>query len=303
MRSGKEPVSTLIEDFNERYSELLNYFNARLGEYLKDIETQPSVLGESMKYSILLGGKRIRPVIMYAVGQALGIERELITPYAIAMELIHTYSLIHDDLPEMDNDDFRRGKPSNHKVFGAGNAVLAGDGLLNTAYSLLFGECFKGSENISAAKFICDAAGIYGMIAGQSADLLHENDSEPDENVLNYIYENKTGKLIMASAIVPSVLASGKYYSELKEFGRRLGLLFQLTDDILDVCGDFSNLGKSIGKDKAEGKLTAVSLYGIDGSKLRVDIIGDDCYTILDGLDCDVSFLYGLVDFVKSRLR
>lgn len=156
----------MIENFNERYSDYLNYFNGRLEEYLKEIETQPSLLGESMKYSLMLGGKRIRPVIMYAVGQALGVEKEKITPYAIAMELIHTYSLIHDDLPEMDNDDFRRGKPSNHKVYGSGNAVLAGDGLLNTAYSVLFGECFKGSEYISAAKFICDAAGIYGMIAG-----------------------------------------------------------------------------------------------------------------------------------------
>ena len=293
----------MIENFNERYSDYLNYFNGRLEEYLKEIETQPSLLGESMKYSLMLGGKRIRPVIMYAVGQALRVEKEKITPYAIAMELIHTYSLIHDDLPEMDNDDFRRGKPSNHKVYGSGNAVLAGDGLLNTAYSVLFGECFKGSEYISAAKFICDAAGIYGMIAGQSADLLHENDKVPDENVLNYIYENKTGKLIMASAIVPSVLADGKYYSELKEFGRRLGLLFQLTDDILDVCGEFDKLGKSIGKDKSEGKLTSVSLYGLDASKLRVDITGDDCYTILDGIDCDVTFLYGLVDFIKARLK
>lgn len=293
----------MIENFNERYSDYLNYFNGRLEEYLKEIETQPSLLGESMKYSVMLGGKRIRPVIMYAVGQALGVEKEKITPYAIAMELIHTYSLIHDDLPEMDNDDFRRGKPSNHKVYGSGNAVLAGDGLLNTAYSVLFGECFKGSEYISAAKFICDAAGIYGMIAGQSADLLHEKDKVPDENVLNYIYENKTGKLIMASAIVPSVLAGGKYYSELKEFGRRLGLLFQLTDDILDVCGEFDKLGKSIGKDKSEGKLTSVSLYGLDASKLRVDITGDDCYTILDGIDFDVTFLYGLVDFIKARLK
>ena len=293
----------MTADFDEKYAEYQQYFNDRLKEYCDEISTVPEVLGESMKYSLMLGGKRIRPVIMYAVGEALGVEREKITPYAVAMEFIHTYSLIHDDLPEMDNDDFRRGKPSNHKVYGAGNAVLAGDGLLNTAYSILFGECFKGSENISAAKIVCDSAGIYGKIAGQSADLLHEGDEVPDEDVLGYIYENKTGKLIIASATVPSVLAGGRNYTELKEYGRRLGLLFQLTDDILDVCGSFEDLGKSIGKDKTEGKLTAVSLYGLDASKVRVDLIGDDCYKILDGLDCQASFLYGLVDFVKSRLR
>lgn len=290
-------------DFDGKYSEYQEYFNRQLKNYCDELTTEPKLLGESMKYSLMLGGKRIRPVIMYAVADVLGVERERITPYALAMEFIHTYSLIHDDLPEMDNDDFRRGKPSNHKVFGAGNAVLAGDGLLNTAYSILFGQCYKGTEYISAAKFICDAAGINGMIAGQSADLVHEGDKYPDEEVLSYIYENKTGKLIVASATVPSVLSGGKYYSELKEFGRRLGLLFQLTDDILDVCGDFSNLGKSIGKDKDEGKMTSVSVYGLDASKLRVDLLGDDCYKILDGLDCDATFLYRLVDFVKARLK
>lgn len=293
----------MIVDFDKKYSEYAQYFEGELKVWLDEISTTPALLGESMKYSVTLGGKRIRPVIMYAVGDALGIDRKVITPFAVAMEFIHTYSLIHDDLPEMDNDDFRRGKPSNHKVYGTGNAVLAGDGLLNTAYSILFGECFKGNEHISAAKFICDAAGIYGMIAGQSADLSHEGDKAADEDTLNYIYENKTAKLIIASATVPSVLAGGKYYSELKEFGRRLGFLFQLTDDILDVCGDFSLLGKSTGKDKDEGKLTAVSLYGLDASKVKTDLLGDDCYRILDGIECNASFLYGIVDFVKSRLK
>ena len=184
----------MTEEFNLKYAEYRDNFNAVLDKFCNDITTVPEVLGESMKYSLLLGGKRIRPVLMFAAGEALGVEREKLAPFACALECIHTYSLIHDDLPEMDNDDFRRGKPSNHKVYGAANAVLAGDGLLNTAYSLLFGECFKGGEYISAAKFICDAAGIYGMIAGQSADILHENDSVPNEDTLEFIYENKTAK-------------------------------------------------------------------------------------------------------------
>ena len=256
-----------------------------------------------MKYSLQLGGKRIRPVLMYAVGEVLGIEKEKLTPFACALEFIHTYSLIHDDLPAMDNDDFRRGKPSNHMVFGEANAILAGDGLLNSAYSMLFAECFKGSEYISAAKFICDAAGIYGMIAGQSADIKHENDEVADEDTLDYIYENKTAKLLIAAVTVPCVLKSGAYYSELKQFGKKLGYLFQLTDDILDACGDFSELGKTTGKDEAENKLTAVKLYGLDNCKLRVDVVGDDCHRILEGIDGDVTFLHDVVNFVKSRLN
>lgn len=293
----------MTDKFNEKYEGYHGYFNEHLNKFCSEIITVPEVLGESMKYSLTLGGKRIRPVLMYAVGEVLGVEKEKLTPFACALECIHTYSLIHDDLPEMDNDDFRRGKPSNHKVFGTANAVLAGDGLLNTAYSNLFSECFKGSEYISAAKFICDAAGIYGMIAGQSADILHENDEEPNEGVLEYIYENKTAKLLMAAVTVPSVLCGGAYYSELKLFGKQLGFLFQLTDDILDASGNFEMLGKTTGKDEAEGKLTAVKLYGIDACRLRVDIVGDDCHRILDGLRGDVEFLHDLVNFIKARLN
>lgn len=290
-------------DFDLKYGQLRDYFEKQLYLKCSEIVTVPEILGESMRYSLQLGGKRIRPVLMYAVGEVLGIEKEVLTPFACALEFIHTYSLIHDDLPAMDNDDFRRGKPSNHKVFGEANAILAGDGLLNSAYSMLFAECFKGSEYTSAAKFICDAAGIYGMIAGQSADIAHEKDKTADEDALEYIYENKTAKLLIAAVTVPSVLKGGAFYSELKQFGKKLGYLFQLTDDILDACGNFETLGKTTGKDEAEDKFTAVKLYGLDSCKLRVDIVGDDCHRILDGIHDDVSFLHELVNFVKSRLN
>lgn len=293
----------MTDKFDEKYEEYRSGFNRQLDNFCAEINTVPEILGESMKYSLQLGGKRIRPVLMYAVGDILGVSREELTPFAVALECIHTYSLIHDDLPEMDNDDFRRGKPSNHKVYGVANALLAGDGLLNTAYSLLFSECFKGSGNISAAKFICDAAGIYGMIAGQSADLLHQSDETPDEDALYYIYKNKTSQLLIAAVTVPSVLRGGKYYSELKQFGKKLGYLFQLTDDVLDACGSFDELGKTTGKDEKENKLTAVKLYGIEQCRLRVDMLGDDCHKILDGLQGDVAFLHDIVNFVKSRLN
>ena len=292
-----------MTDFEVKYAEYQKKFEEHLSVFCDKLVCEPNVLKESLVYSLKLGGKRIRPVLMLAIADLLGIDRAEILNYALALELIHTYSLIHDDLPEMDNDDFRRGKPSNHKVFGAGNAVLAGDGLLNTAYSILFGECFKGNAYVSASKFICDCAGISGMIAGQSADLLHENDNSVDENVLNFIHLNKTAKLIMGACVPPSILCGGKYYSEIKTFARDLGFLFQLTDDILDVEGSFENMGKSIGKDGTEGKYTAVRLYGLDECKLRADLLCDNCVKMLEGLKGDISFLKDTVYFVRHRIK
>ena len=289
--------------YEETYAKYLDIFNARLDRFCDELDCKPSVLRDSLIYSLKLGGKRIRPVLMLAVADIIGTGAQKVMDYALALELIHTYSLIHDDLPDMDNDDFRRGKPSNHKVFGAGNAILAGDGLLNTAYSVLFDQALKGSEYVSAAKYICNCAGVYGMIAGQSADLLHENDDSADESTLEFIYENKTAKLITAAAVVPSILNAGKYYSELRTLGKKLGYLFQLTDDILDVEGNFEKLGKSLGKDSQEGKLTGVKLYGLANCKLRVDIIGDDCIKIIDGIEGDASFLYDFVNFIKTRVN
>lgn len=292
-----------MTEFEERYEGYKRQFESVLESFCNGLKCKPQKFAESLKYSLQLGGKRIRPVFMLSVGELLGVQREKLLNFALALELIHTYSLIHDDLPEMDNDDFRRGKPSNHKVFGAGFAVLAGDGLLNTAYSILISECFKGSEYVSAAKYVCDCAGINGMIAGQAADLLHENDKTVLEETLNFIYENKTAKLLMAAIVVPSILCGGKYYTELNVFGRELGCLFQLTDDILDVEGSFENLGKSIGKDSTEGKYTGVELYGLDGSKVKADLLTDRCQGLLEGFEGDTAFLQSLVSFVRQRIK
>lgn len=290
-----------MADFNEKFSEYARYADECVEKFCNELDCRPAILRESMVYTLQSGGKRLRPSIMFAVAEGLGVVREEVEKFALALELIHTYSLIHDDLPEMDNDDFRRGKPSNHKVFGAGNAVLAGDGLLNTAYGILFKQGRKGEAQLSAAEYICHCAGVYGMIAGQSADLLSENDSSCDEERLSFIYENKTAKLIKAACAVPSILAGGRYFPEFKAFGEKFGNLFQLTDDILDVEGNFEELGKSTGKDKEEGKFTAVGLYGLEGCKLRADIICDECLRILEGIGCDTSFLSGLTRFVLTR--
>lgn len=288
-------------NFQEKYESYLKEFEKYLKSFCDGLDCRPKVLADSLKYSLNLGGKRIRPVLMFAAGELLGVERETLSGFALALELIHTYSLIHDDLPEMDNDDFRRGKPSNHKVFGTGNAVLAGDGLLNCAYSLLLKECRKGAGYVSAAEFICDCAGVYGMIGGQSADLLHENDKSYNEPTLEFIYENKTAKLIIAALAVPAILCGGRYFAEFKALGRDLGNLFQITDDILDEEGDFSSLGKSIGKDREEGKYTSVRLYGLDGCKVKADMLSQRCRTLLEGLNGDSEFLRAFVDFVRTR--
>ncbi len=289
-------------NFKEQFGNFAKDFNARLDGFLKSLDgCKPKILSDSLKYSLEIGGKRIRPVLMYAAADLIGVPREKVEGFALALELVHTYSLIHDDLPEMDNDDFRRGKPSNHKVFGAGNAVLAGDGLLNTAYSLLFKECAKGAEYVSAASFVCDCAGIYGMIAGQSADLLHERDENCTEEELFFIYENKTGKLLTAPLAVPAILAGGRYLEEFKQLGHYLGCLFQITDDILDVEGDFSLLGKTTGKDDSEGKSTAISVFGLDKAKSMADSFLEKCLEILDGFEGDARFLKELVRYVRTR--
>lgn len=290
-------------NYDEKYNAYLELINNKINVFCNKLDCKPEILAESMKYSLLAGGKRIRPVLMLATAETLGVPAEKVLNFALAIELIHTYSLVHDDLPAMDNDDFRRGMPSNHKKFGEGNAILAGDALLNTAYSILFDECANGVEYVSASKHVCDSAGIFGMIAGQSADLLFEKQNSFSEKDLLFIHKNKTAKLIMTSILVPSILTGGKYYSELKQFGENLGYLFQMTDDVLDVEGKFENLGKSVGKDVDENKFTAVKLFGLDGCKLRIDVVGDMCLRLLEGINGDVEFLSEVVNHVKNRIN
>lgn len=291
-----------MNDFNALYENYVTEFNAYAQSYTQALKTKPLVLAESMAYSLLNGGKRVRPVLMLATADALGVEKETVLPFALALEMIHTYSLIHDDLPAMDNDDFRRGKPSCHKAYGEANAILAGDGLLNEAYALCFNECMKGEKYALASRFLNECAGIYGMIAGQSADLwFSQKNEEVSEEDLAYIYEHKTGKLLLAPVAIVSILADNKSYLALERFGKLLGRLFQMTDDILDVEGNFETLGKTIGKDETENKLTCVRLYGLEGAKIRADMCAKDCHAMLEGVDGDTAFLHELVDYVLNR--
>lgn len=291
-------------DFNLCYENYVAEFEKYLTEYAEKFFTKPELLGESMKYSLLNGGKRIRPVLALATADVLGVSKEEILPFALALEMIHTYSLIHDDLPAMDNDDFRRGKQSNHKVFGEGNAILAGDGLLNEAYAICFKECMKGEKYVLASRFLNECAGVFGMIAGQSADLyFSENQNAFTEEDLSYVYEQKTGKLLLAPVIIASILKNNKNYLTLESFGKLLGKLFQMTDDILDVTGDFALLGKTLGKDEVENKLTCIRVYGLEGAKIRADLCARDCQALLEGIEGDTEFLSVLVDYVLTRAK
>lgn len=288
-------------DFNEKYNGYLSAFETALKKYCDGMSFSPQQLTESMKYSLLLGGKRVRPVLLLSTAEMLGLSVDDVINFAVAIEMIHTYSLIHDDLPAMDNDDFRRGKPSNHKVFGEGGAILAGDALLNEAYTICLMESRKGEKYALAGEYLSECAGAAGMVAGQAADLINEGKKEFTADDLDFIYKNKTGKLLTAPVAMASILAGNKSFFQLEQFGYEFGRLFQMTDDILDVVGSFENLGKSVGKDKNEDKLTCVKVYGLEEAMIKADLCAAKCHCLLDAVDGDSSFLDNLVTFTRER--
>lgn len=285
--------------FEEKYGEYHQAFEAALKKFCTEMDFRPKVLTESMRYSLLSGGKRVRPVLFFAFLDLFGADYRKETTLAVALECIHTYSLIHDDLPAMDNDDFRRGNPSNHKVFGEANAILAGDALLSEAAVLLLKEAAKDRAHCRAALRLMEAAGAGGMVAGQSADLLYTGKTATAEE-LDFIYVHKTGKLIAAPVIMAAILAG--YGEETAEcFGLELGRLFQLTDDLLDVKGDSSLMGKTLGKDAEEDKATCIKVYGAEQCEVLADRCAARCLDLLDQFQGDKEFLRGIVDLVRSR--
>ena len=289
--------------FQQKWEEYRTEFENILAEYIGlMLQVRPAVLNESVRYSLALGGKRIRPVLMAACARVLGGKTSDIAGFALALEMIHTYSLIHDDLPAMDNDDFRRGKPSNHKVYGEGQAILAGDALLNEAYSICFAECRKGKTYLSAASEICKNAGMYGMVAGQAADLFYSGKDAGNAEE-EFIILNKTAKMIMSAVTVPALVygADENIVSLFSEFGKHFGFLFQITDDILDVTGDFEKIGKTLGKDSEEQKLSSVRVSGLEKSSELADQHKNICLRLLDELPYDCSFLADLTEYVRNR--
>ena len=266
----------------------------------------PSPLWEAMSYSLEAGGKRIRPALLLAACETAGGEPMTALPFACALEMIHTYSLIHDDLPAMDNDDLRRGQPTNHKVFGENVAILAGDGLLNAAAELMAASAVKMDDmrGIRAMEIIMRHAGVTGMIAGQSEDVTSEG-QDPREDIVRYIHEHKTADLLEA-AVEAGLAIAGADETEIaagREYALHLGLAFQMTDDLLDVTGSADRLGKSTGKDQEQNKMTWVALKGVEGTAedaRREIVLAKEA---LNGMPGDTALFADLADSLLGRAQ
>ena len=241
-----------------------------LAGQLTSLGEMPDILRESMLYSLMAGGKRLRPVLLLASCEALGGTVEEALPFACALEMIHTYSLIHDDLPAMDDDDLRRGRPTNHKVYGEAVAILAGDGLLSAAMELMLRAACRMEDlrGTRAAEAIARRAGVGGMVGGQTMDVTQEGTEPTHEKVL-YIHTHKTADLLTAPMEAGALLA-GAPIAKLRgsiRYGRELGLAFQMVDDLLDVEGDAAQLGKNTGMDAQLGKLTWIAAHGLEQTR------------------------------------
>lgn len=283
---------------NTEYGKYLSIFEKYLEKSVPHlIETAPDILAEAIVYSISGGGKRVRPVLCLAAADMLGIPTDSVLNFALAIELIHSYSLVHDDLPAMDNDDYRRGKLSTHKKFGEANGILAGDALLNLAVEVCLSKPELTRNELKAVKIIFDFAGAKGMIAGQVLDLANEKKQALcSEDDLYKVYINKTSKLITAPLLVASAMADNRYFDELEEFGENLGILFQITDDIMDEEGSLDAIGKTPHKDKEADKLTSIKLFGLSGAKQ----IAKEHYLKCKKIICDIPGSNFLSDFTDA---
>ncbi len=246
--------------------------DSALDEYVPKVDGLTADLIEAMRYSLFAGGKRLRPILCMAGAEAVGGEGQHVLPVACALELIHTYSLIHDDLPLMDDDDLRRGKPTNHKVFGDAIALLAGDGLLTEAFSLMTSPVTTGEiapdRLLEAIRMISGAAGPGGMVGGQVVDMQWEG-KKADLETVKFLHTHKTGALIKAS-VVSGAIVTGAPEAQVRSvlsYGKKIGLAFQISDDILDVEGDSETMGKMAGADEEKGKTTYPSVLGLGESK------------------------------------
>ncbi|MFN2363543.1 MAG: polyprenyl synthetase family protein [Halarsenatibacteraceae bacterium] len=272
-----------------------------LNELLKNKKIVPA-LQESMEYSLLSGGKRVRPILTLLTARLLNGDERAARLAGSALELIHTYSLIHDDLPAMDDDDLRRGKPTNHLVYGEGMAILAGDGLLTYAFNILTDLDLDAVKKCELVKLMAESAGPNGMVAGQVLDLKAENESVNLED-LKKIHRAKTGALFNA-AVLAGVYCSeytNKELNALEIYAEQLGLTFQITDDILDVTGDTELLGKEVGQDNERGKSTYPALIGLEESKKEAEMAVNKGLEALDIFDEDADILRELLKFILER--
>jgi len=290
-------------------------FNMYMGQRAKMIDAAldqsvpmqyPEVIHESMRYSLLAGGKRVRPALCLAACELVGGSIDQAMPTACALEMIHTMSLIHDDLPSMDNDDFRRGKPTNHKVYGEEIAILAGDALLSLAFEYIARET-KGVDAQRVLQVIVEvgkSVGSEGLVGGQVVDIKSEGDSNVGLDTLKYIHEHKTAALLESAVVSGAILggASQEDVDRLRKYSRDIGLAFQVVDDILDITATTEELGKTAGKDLAVAKTTYPSLVGLEKSKEIANQLIEEAKAQLSTYDSDKAApLYALAEYIKNR--
>lgn len=269
-------------------------------KYLPAQEGLQKVIMEAMNYSFLSGGKRLRPMLMYETYRMYGGSSNVIEPFMAAIEMIHTYSLIHDDLPAMDDDEYRRGRKTTHIVYGEAVGILAGDALLNYAFETAAGafSCGEEPQRIARAmQILSKKAGIYGMIGGQVVDVLNENNPAVNGEMLEFIYRLKTGALIEAAMMIGAVLAGAddQEVSVLEQAAGKVGVAFQIQDDILDVTSTLEELGKPVGSDEKNQKVTYVTLYGLKEAKNQVEKLTKEAADGMSSLSVKNEFLYHLL--------
>ena len=296
-----------LNEYASRVNRRLGEIPAVIPEGRFAIGEMPWLLSRSMRYSLEAGGKRLRPSMLLAAVDMLSGDVEDALDFACAVEMIHTYSLIHDDLPGMDDDTLRRGRPTNHVVFGVGQAILAGDGLLNVAFETMLNHACARPENaaryLAAIREIAAGAGVAGMIGGQVMDLHCERSGMAGIQELEYIQYGKTACMFIHPLRAAARLcdACDADLEALTGYGKAFGLLFQATDDLLDVTGVQADMGKTLGKDAESGKLTCVSAYGLEGARQRVERLRREALAALERFGPRGEFFRGLVNAMTDR--
>lgn len=294
-------------NFQDKLKEKTGRAEEVIKKYLPKEEGFAKNMAQAMNYSMLAGGKRLRPLLMEETYRLFGGEETVIEPFMAGMEMIHTHSLIHDDLPAIDNDDYRRGRLTTHKVYGEAMGVLSGAALLNYAYEVML-QAFALTEEkervIKALALMANKTGIYGMLGGQSVDV--ENDGKPlTKEMLDYIYRNKTSALIEAAMMTGAILAGAeeKEVEIIGEAAGKIGLAFQIQDDILDVTSTEEELGKPVHSDEKNNKVTYVSLFGIQEASEQVKRLSEEAVSLIRGLYQKNEFLCTLIQELVSRRK
>lgn len=290
-------------NFKEELKKYQKYVNSILEEYITKEEVPEKKLNDAMRYSLLAGGKRIRPILILATYKLFKENIKVCTPYMVAMEMVHNFSLIHDDLPAIDNDDFRHGKPTNHKAYGESTAILAGDGLLNYAYIVMSNDILKEYKEEKIKVLNEFSKEVYQMIIGEFVDIESEG-KDITLDLLKYMHKNKTGALIKESVRMGAILAgaSEEEIESLTKYAENIGLAFQIKDDILSEIGDSDVMGKPVHNDKEADKVTFVTKYGIDKSTEMLNEVIDEAINVLvDKFPAKSEFLIELAKYIRDR--